>query len=326
MICDFNLNKISIDASTKCQLKCPECSNSKGIIRNGIIGSGCLSFNNFKRIVDFNPNIKEIELSNWGEIFLNPELVKIMKYAHDKEIKLTAGNGVNFNSVNSKSLEAMVIYKFAYLNLSIDGASQKTYVQYRIGGDFDKVISNIRELNKLKEKHNSVYPKLSWQFILFGHNEHEIPIVKELCKELNMVFNPKLNHSDFSPIKNPEYVKAESGMKVSSREEYKARFNKNYKRPCCQLWYSPQISWDGKFLGCCVNKWVAIGNVFDSGLTNCLENKQFNDLKLVLKGKLEVNEKMPCYYCPTFQQIKEQPITDDEILEYAKFIHPAERQ
>lgn len=326
MITYFDLEKISIDASTKCQLKCPECSTSKGIIKNGTVGSGFLSFDNFKRIVDCNPNIIEIELSNWGEIFLNPELVKIMKYAYDKNIKLTAGNGVNFNSVDSNTLETLVVNKFGYLNMSIDGASQETYAQYRIGGNFDKVISNIRELNKLKEKHNSIYPKLSWQFILFGHNEHEIPIVKELCKELNMVFNPKLNHSDFSPIRNPEYVKTESGLSVSSRDEYKVKFNKSYKRPCCQLWYSPQINWDGKLLGCCVNKWVALGNVFDDGITNCLENKQFNELKRVLKGELKVNDKMPCFFCTTFQQIREQPITDNEIMEYAKFIHPAEKQ
>lgn len=326
MITSLNSNNISIDASTKCQLKCPECSTSKGIIKNGIVGSGVLSFDNFKGIVDDNSNIKEIELSNWGEIFLNPDLVKIMKYSHEKNIKLTAGNGVNFNFVDSNTLEALVIYKFGYLNLSIDGASQETYAQYRIGGNFNEVISNIRELNKFKEKYNSVYPKLSWQFILFGHNEHEISTVKELCKELNMVFNPKLNHSDFSPIKNSEYVKAQSGLCVSSREEYKEKFNKSYKRPCCQLWYSPQINWDGKLLGCCVNKWVALGNVFDDGLINCLQNKQFDELKRVLKGELELSEKMPCFFCPTFQQIREQPITDDEILEYGKFIHPAEKQ
>lgn len=320
------LYNISLDASTICQLKCPECSTSKGIIRNGIIGSGILSFENFKKIVDCNSNIKEIELSNWGEIFLNPDLIQIIKYAYDKNIKLTAGNGVNLNTINNNTLEALVIYKFGYLNISIDGASQETYTKYRIGGNFEKVITNIRELNRLKEKHKSIYPMLSWQFIIFGHNEHEISTVKVLCKELNMVFNPKLNHSDFSPIRNPEYIKIESGLGVSNREEYKVKFNRNYKRPCCQLWYSPQINWDGKLLGCCVNKWVSYGNVFDDGLTTCLENQLFNETKLVLKGELELNEKMPCFKCPTFQQIREQPITDDEIIAYSAFIHLAERQ
>lgn len=322
----LKINKVSIDASSICQLRCPECSNSKGLISGGIIGSGFLSFENFKSFVADNPSIFEIELSNWGEIFLNPDLIKIIEHAHNHKIKLTAGNGVNFNTVNNKILDALVRYKFGYLNISIDGASQETYSQYRIGGNFQKVINNIKKLNLLKEKHKSEYPKLAWQFILFGHNEHEISTVKELCKELNMVFSPKLNHSDFSPIRYPEYVKVESGLSVSSRDEYKAKFNRSYKRPCCQLWCSPQINWDGKLLGCCVNKWVALGNVFDYGLTICLESKQFNELKLVLKGELNVNDKMPCFFCPTFQQIREQPITDDEILEYAKFIHPAEKQ
>jgi MoaA/NifB/PqqE/SkfB family radical SAM enzyme len=317
---------ISIDASTICQLRCPECSTSKGLIKNGLIGSGFLSFQYFKHLIDNNPTIQEVELSNWGEIFLNPEILKIIKYGYESKIKLTAGNGVNFVSVDNEVLEALVEYKFGYLNISIDGASQETYCQYRIGGDFNRVINNITTVNSFKAKYKSEYPKLAWQFIIFGHNEHEILLVKDLCKEFNMVFNPRLNHSNFSPTRNKAFVRKESGLNVASRDEYKTMQKKSYKRPCCQLWYSPQINWDGKLLGCCVNKWISFGDVFKDGLDFCLESPLFQDTKLMLQGKIELNEMMPCYFCPTFQQINEQPITEDELKVYCSFIHPAESQ
>lgn len=317
---------ISIDASTICQLRCPECSTSKGLIKNGLIGSGFLSFEYFKHLIDSNPTIQEVELSNWGEIFLNPEILKIIKYGYESKIKLTAGNGVNFVSVDNEVLEALVEYKFGYLNISIDGASQETYCQYRIGGDFNRVINNITTLNSFKAKYKSEYPKLAWQFIIFGHNEHEIPLVKYMCEELNMVFNPRLNHSNFSPIRNKALVRKESGLNVASRDEYKTILKKSYKRPCCQLWYSPQINWDGKLLGCCVNKWISFGDVFKDGLDFCLESPLFQVTKLMLQGKVELNEMMPCYFCPTFQQITEQPITEVELKVYCSFIHPAESQ
>jgi hypothetical protein len=41
--------KISLDASSICQLKCPICPTSKGEIKNTIIGSGFLRLNDFKR-------------------------------------------------------------------------------------------------------------------------------------------------------------------------------------------------------------------------------------------------------------------------------------
>jgi MoaA/NifB/PqqE/SkfB family radical SAM enzyme len=320
------VNKISLDASTICQLKCPACSTSKGIVKNGIIGSGFLSYGNFKTVVEGNPSIKEIELSNWGEIFLNPELVDIIKFAYEKEIKLTAGNGVNLNSITNETIEALVKYQFGYLNISIDGACQETYSQYRIEGNYDKVIENIRKINFYKEKGNSQLPKLSWQFIIFGHNEHEIPKVKKLCEKLHMVFNPKLNHSDFFPVKDKDFVRRESGLDVADREEYKIKNKKHYKRPCCQLWVSPQISWDGKLLGCCVNKWISFGNVFDNGLSNSLTNPLFERTKSVLKRNDALDKNMPCFHCPTYRQIIECPITDDEIMLYSIFIHPAEKE
>lgn len=322
----IDIRRLSIDASSICHLKCPECSTTKGIIKGGIIGSGYLSISNFKAIVDQNPDIGQIELSNWGEIFLNPDIFEIMKCSYYKGIKLTAGNGTNFNKVDESILDALVKYRFNYINISIDGATQETYSKYRINGNFEQVISNIRKLNYYKSIYNSPFPKLSWQFIIFGHNEHELPKIKELSRELNMAFNPKLNYSTFSPVVDKEFVRKESGLGVATREEYKERYNKQYKRPCCQLWFSPQISWDGKLLGCCVNKWISFGNVFSNPLRMSMESELYKSTKLALKGESELNMGMPCYRCPTFQQIRIQPITNEEIDIYAEFIHPAERQ
>ena len=322
----IHLDKISIDASTKCQLKCPECSTTKGIIKNGIVGSGFLKFENYKNIVEQNPDIKQIELSNWGEIFLNPEIELIIEYSYSKGIKLTAGNGTNFNKIENRTLESLVKYKFGYLNISIDGATQETYSKYRIGGNFEQVISNIRSLNCYKSQYKSQFPQLSWQFIIFGHNEYELPKIKALCRELNMVFYPKLNHSAFSPVVDKEFVRKECGFGVATREEYKEKHKKQYKRPCCQLWYSPQINWDGKLLGCCVNKWVSFGNVFENGLSNCLNSNLYKRTISVLEGKDLISDDLPCFHCATFKQVQENPISENELGEYASFIHPAEKQ
>ena len=71
---------IRIDASSACQLECPVCTE-KWRVRAGV-GTGVLKFEDFKKFVDRYPHLKEVELSNNGEIFLNPEINDIIQYAY----------------------------------------------------------------------------------------------------------------------------------------------------------------------------------------------------------------------------------------------------
>ena len=127
--------KVRLEASTVCQLKCAGCDFQKG--GNDDLDRGFLTIENFKKFCEMNPFVRQIELSNYGEIFLNPDLVKIMHYAKEKGIKLAADNGSNFNTVSDEQMRAMIKTEFRNITLSIDGASQQTYSQYRIGGNFD---------------------------------------------------------------------------------------------------------------------------------------------------------------------------------------------
>jgi MoaA/NifB/PqqE/SkfB family radical SAM enzyme len=81
-----------------------------------------------------------IELSNYGEIFLNPQLPQILEYAHQRKVFLTVNNGVNLDSVKPEMVEAVVKYPLRAMSCSIDGASQETCERYRVRGNFAVVI------------------------------------------------------------------------------------------------------------------------------------------------------------------------------------------
>jgi MoaA/NifB/PqqE/SkfB family radical SAM enzyme len=319
------IKEVSIDFSTICQLKCVECSTSKGITHNGIVGKGQFRFDDFVRFVKNNPQIKRIEMSNWGEIFLNKDIAEIIKFANENGITLYCGNGTNFNDVDDLVLEYLVKYKVEYLNVSIDGACQETYSKYRVHGNIQKVFSNIEKLNYYKKLYGSDYPKLSWQFIIFGHNEHELPKIKELCKKYNMAFNPKLNYSNYSPVKDKEFVRRESGLGVANRAEYKEMHKKDYKAPCYHCFVSPQINWNGKILGCSVNKWKTIGDVNEMSISEW-ENSQYHKtmVEILFEGK-ECPNTIPCFYCPNYQKIKEKPLSIEGLKEYTEYVAPALR-
>jgi MoaA/NifB/PqqE/SkfB family radical SAM enzyme len=300
----LNPSHLFIDACSMCQLRCIECPATKmGYKFN--VGRGYLTFENFKNLIDLNPQIKWIEFNNYGELFINPELESLIKYAYDKKI-IVSCSGVNLNSVKPELLESLVKYRFKVLTCSIDGTNQDTYELYRKGGDFDKVINNIKLINYYKEQYHSKYPILNWQFIVFGHNEHELPLAREMAHNLNMKFYPKTNwNSEYSPIRDREYVRSETGWSTVTREEYKEIFGNNLARDTClSLWNSPRISWDGKITGCCWNVWSEFGgNVFTEGYVNCINSEKINYAKKMLLGSVKPRPDIPCTSCEIFKDI-----------------------
>jgi len=296
-------NCLRIEASTHCQLKCPVCPTGTG--HSGILGQGYLKFRDFKKFVDENSCFKFIELSNYGEIFLNPELKEIVKYAYEKGINLTAYNGVNLNDVKDEVLEGIVKYRFKAMNVAIDGTSEDTYRIYRKKGDFNKVIENVKKINLYKEKYNSPYPSLTWQFVIFGHNEHQLPIAFTMAKELNMLFFPKFNWSPtYAPIKDMEAVKKyleQWDKDTSANLEFEKSFFKMELPQCSQLWNTPQINWDGKLIGCCVQMEKDFGNVFESGLRKCLKNYDYKYMKNMLLGVEKDRDDLPCVRCGNYR-------------------------
>jgi MoaA/NifB/PqqE/SkfB family radical SAM enzyme len=300
-------NTIRIEVSGICQLKCPICIPQKDAIK----GRGYMRFGDFKKIVDDNLNFKNVEISLTGEIFLNPELNDIIRYAHMKKLNITIRSGVNLNTVSEELLECLVKYRVRIMNISIDGASNDTYKIYRIGGNFYRVIENIKKINSYKKKYNSELPRLIWQFIAFGHNEHEIAIAKKMAKQLNMRFLLKLNawNSAYSPVRNKEFLRKEIGY--ATADECEEKTHKIYMFACHQLWYSPQITWDGKLIGCsanCKGVWGDFGNVFESGLKNCLNSEKYIYTKKMLLGREKERSDIPCMQCDKYAKVKSYKI------------------
>ena len=290
---------IRIDVSTICQLNCPTCPRKS-------IGAGFLKFMDFKKIMDEAPWINDVELSNWGEIFLNPDLGEIIEYGFKKKICLHAYNGVNLNYLREEIPELLVKYGFNGLTCSIDGASEQIYKIYRRGGNFEVVIENIKKINRYKKKYNSQLPFLRWQFVVFGHNEHEITKARQMAQELGMSFYLKLSGSTFSPVKNKELIRSESGTGAATREEYRQKFGRDYVRDICiQLWVQPAINFDGKVSGCCVNYWGGFGNVFEEGLLNILNSEKMNYARQMLLGEKKERSNIPCTACKIYQNIKQ---------------------
>ncbi len=294
--------RIRLDVSNICQLRCPHCHTAQGKTRDKI-GSAYLDFQNFRRLADENPNVRHIEISHAGEIFLNPDLVLIMEYAFRRGIALTADSGVNLNTVSKEALEALVKYRVRSLFISIDGFTPEIYRTYRKNGDLNRVIENIRTINYHKRKHKSRFPFLVWQFIVFDHNRSEISDAKKTAYELNMGFLSK-------PDWNPDLFPGEGMNEKEVRRPDIGNLSESLwvrKLHCGQLWHGPQVSPNGKVLGCCMNISSSnYGNVFESGLEECINGEKMQYARAMVLGKKPSRSDIPCSRCLRYIAMNER--------------------
>jgi MoaA/NifB/PqqE/SkfB family radical SAM enzyme len=108
----------------------------------------------------------------------------MVKYAHKKRIyTATSTNGHFLNEENAKLTVESGLDR---LIISIDGSTQETYESYRKAGKLANVIQGAKNIVKWKKELKSKTPHIIFQFLVVKPNEHQIPEVYELAKEIGV--------------------------------------------------------------------------------------------------------------------------------------------
>jgi len=183
-----------IDPSNVCQLACPGCVHSG---RNEALKlfdwpNGTLSQDRLSALLKrYGPWAVGAYFCNYGEPLLNLNTPKLIRRA--KTYLLSTGLSTSL-SVRRFDAEALVESGLDFMVLSIDGATQPVYERFRRNGNLELVLSNVRKLADAKRKLRKRTPLLSWNFLAFEHNAHEIPLAERMARELGVntfrVVNP----------------------------------------------------------------------------------------------------------------------------------------
>jgi MoaA/NifB/PqqE/SkfB family radical SAM enzyme len=242
-----------IDPSNICNLKCPLCPTWQDLKARP---KGMMNMETFRKLFEeVGPYVFAINLCNWGEPLLNPDICRIIKFA--KSFNTVVGLSTNLNSLTDDKAQEIVASGIDILVVSLDGDSQESYAKYRVGGDFGKVMDNLKKLLSLRK--DGKHPLLVWQFLVNRHNESEIEKAKERAGQLGMLFMPSpMRTSMGKELLQPLYER------VKDVEEWlplNPRYNRyNYTiRPetrtrqitCNWLWKAMVINWDGSVSPCC---------------------------------------------------------------------------
>ena len=133
-----------------------------------------------------------------------------------------------------------------------------------------------------------------------------MPVAREMARELGIGFRTELNAiPNYSPVRDPEAVRAARDDAAATPDEYEVLHGQSYYQySCYQLWDDPQINWDGKVLGCCVNFWGDFGgNAFRDGLTASVNTEQIQYARAMLRGRAPPREDIPCTRCREYQKM-----------------------
>jgi radical SAM protein with 4Fe4S-binding SPASM domain len=139
--------------------------------------------------------------------------------------------------------------------ISLDGTTQATYEQYRVGGQIEKVIEGTRNLIAAKKALNSTTPYIIFQFLVVKPNEHQIEEAKKLSKDLGV---------DAIRFKTAQIYDYKEGSNLIPENQKYSRYQKlrngTYEiknkllNHCWKMWHSAVITWDGLVVPCCFDK------------------------------------------------------------------------
>jgi len=175
-----------IDPSNMCQLACPGCVHSERNEAlkifdwpNATLGEARLS----ALLKLYGPYAIGAYFCNYGEPLLNlrtPQLIRLAK-------TYLMGTALSTSlSVRKLDADAYVESGLDLMVMSIDGATQAVYERFRRHGDLELVLSNVRKLVEAKRRLHKRTPVLSWNFLAFEHNAHEIPLAVRMAREMGV--------------------------------------------------------------------------------------------------------------------------------------------
>jgi len=280
---------MAIEPTTSCNLRCPECPSG---LRQFTRPIGMLEPSFFKKTIDeVYQELIYLTFYFQGEPYLNPNFLDMVKYASDKGIYTSTSTNAHY--LNKEQAKKTVESKLDRLIISIDGTTQETYEQYRIGGQLQKVIDGTKNIIEAKRVLKSNTPHIVFQFLVVKPNEHQLEDVKKLANELGV---------DEVVFKTAQVYDFEHGNSLIPDNIKYSRYRKNKDgtysiknkllNQCWRMWSSCVVTWDGLVVPCCFDKDAKhqLGDLKAQSFYELWQSSKYQGFrKSILKSRQEID-------------------------------------
>jgi Radical SAM superfamily/Iron-sulfur cluster-binding domain len=217
---------VQIESTNICNAKCVFCPRDEMHRRQGV-----MDLDLFKKVVDecAELGITHVRVHNYGEPFLDRQLVEKVRYAKQKGIK-EVGMISNGSLITEEIARGMIEAGLDAINISVDAAGKDVFERTRVNLDFDEVTGNIRTLARLRREMGRTHPKLILSFVRQGNTADEQAFIRE-----------------WSAIADKIHITDLHNWAGTLNHQSDVRF------PCYRLWLTFTVLWDGRVSLCCAD-------------------------------------------------------------------------
>ena len=217
---------VQIEATNICNAKCVFCPRDEMHRRQGI-----MTFDLFRKIVDecVELGITHIRMHNYGEAFVDRQLVEKVRYAKQRGIR-EVGAISNGSLITEPVARGMVEAGLDAINISVDASGKEIFESTRLGLKYDKVIANIERLVRIRAEMGRTRPKLILSFVRQNNDADEQAFIEHWKTIADKVHITDLHNWAGT-------LNTESDV--------------NY--PCYRPWLTFTVLWDGRVALCCAD-------------------------------------------------------------------------
>jgi MoaA/NifB/PqqE/SkfB family radical SAM enzyme len=228
----YNYNEVEIvhlEITQRCQAACPMCDrNENGGVDNTHITNAELSLEDCKRIfpIDFIKQLKTMYMcGNLGDPIVARDTLEVFKYFREHNPNMWLSMNTNAGAKDTEWWQelARTIGRNGAVIFSVDGLNDTNHL-YRQNVVWANVERNMRAFI-------AAGGRARWDFIIFGHNEHQIEEAERLATEWGVEKFQKKKSSRFftatSQPKDKQQAQNRKGEKTALLEKPKQTENIN---------------------------------------------------------------------------------------------------
>jgi len=217
---------VQIESTNLCNAKCVFCPRDEMHRRQGV-----MDFDLYRKVVDECAalGITHVRVHNYGEPFLDKQLVEKVRYAKSKGIA-EVGMISNGSLITEDLARGMIDAGLDAINISVDASGKEVFEATRLHLKYDDVIQNVRTLARLRNESGRTHPKLILSFVRQNNSAEEASFIKEWSQVADKIHITDLHNWAGT-------LNAKSDVQF----------------PCYRLWLTFTVLWDGRVSMCCAD-------------------------------------------------------------------------
>ena len=251
---------VQIEITSICNFRCIFCYQTDNQFNKKSGGfMGHMNFEVFKKIIDeLEGNVQFLTLASRGDPLICKDFNKMIKYTKGKFLGLKINT--NASMLTEDKAKSILESEVCTLVISADAAEEKNYSKYRVNGDLNRIVKNLKKFHQIKK---DFYPDS-----------------KIITRVSGVKFDKEQNYEKMKEFWGSMVDQVAFVNYLPWENAYNSKPN-NLNTPCSDLWRRMFIWWDGSVNPCDVDykSSLKISNVKDEKIKDIWNSKKYNNLR-----------------------------------------------